>query len=140
MGWITGLPGIAKLAIILAIITALIGAAHWYNQGLVDQGKAEVMLDWAEANEEQAERWAAERNKLERAKVAMAKRYHDEVAARRAAQAVLDREREDAIKNSAAASAVCFDDRMRDAWARDSGHGGPATGGEAGRGVAPTVR
>jgi hypothetical protein len=129
-----------KLGLILAIIAALIAGMHWYNQGLIEQGKAEVAVEWAEANEEQRAEFEAERAKLEKEKTALAKRYQKEAAARKGAEAVLDKEREDAIRNSAVAAAVCFDERMRDNWDRASGHGGPAAPGEAGRSVAPVVR
>jgi multidrug efflux pump subunit AcrA (membrane-fusion protein) len=122
---------LAKLAIILAIITALLGGLWRYNEGVRDQGRAEIELEWSDANKEQLARWAAERDKLEREKTALARKYQAELARRQAAQAALDKEREDAIRASGVAALQCFDERMRDNWNRDSGHGGPAAPGPA---------
>lgn len=129
MGWFSGLSGLAKLAIILAIITALLGAMWKYNDHVRDQGRAEITLEWAAASEEQTKRWAAERAKLEREKTALAKKFQAALVARRAAQAALDKERENAIRASGVAAVQCFDERMRDNWNRDSGHGGLAAPG-----------
>lgn len=125
--WFKGLGTVAKLALMLAIITALLGGLWRYNEGVRDQGRAEIELEWSDANKEQMARWAADRDKLEREKTVLAKKYQAELARRQAAQAALDKEREDAIRNSGVAAVQCFDERMRDAWNRDSGHVGSAT-------------
>ena len=113
---------IIKLGLILAIITALIGGMHWYNQGLIEQGKDEVRAEWAIKNAEAAAESDKDIARLEKEKAALAKKYYKERAVRVAAQKKLNQEREDAIHSSTVAAAVCFDERMRDNWNRDSGH------------------
>lgn len=134
------LPSLVKLGLILAIIATTVGAAKWYNDGLIDQGRAEVQLEWAAKSEEQRKAFEKERKTLEGAVVGLAKSYHAEKAKRAAAEEARDEEREDAIRNSTVAAVVCFDERLRGDWDRDSGHGGPTTPGEAGRSMAPAVR
>lgn len=139
MGWFSGLTGLAKLALVLAIITAVVGAAHWYNAGLIDQGRAEVTLKWSKANATAAAEREKELARQESEKVKLAKKYEAEKRARMKVQASLDKEREDAIKNSRVATNVCFDDKLRDNWDRASGYPGAEAGNAAGRGVAPAV-
>lgn len=139
--WFSGLSGLVKLGLILAILTTAVGAAHWYNAGLIEQGRAEVAADWSVATEAQRVEFEAGRLMLEKAKVALAKKYFEEKNAREKTQLELDKEREAAIlAGSAVARLECFTPGMQLNWDRTSGHGGAAAAGETGRGVAPTVR
>lgn len=138
--WFNGLTGIAKLGLILAIITSVGGLVHYYNQGLIDQGKAEVTLEWIIKTEAEREKLAAAAAKMEAQKAAIAKKYQTERTLREKLQQELSDVVDDVLKNAAtAASTTCLNDRLQQLW-NDTSRGTGPSDSEAGRSVAPTVR
>lgn len=116
--WILKLIGIAL------IIAAVGYGVHRYNQYHVEKGKAEVAAQWSAATVAQKEAFDEERKRLTKARDDLSARYHTSEAARKIMEREASREREDAIAASSVANNVCFDDRMRDNWNRDSGYAG----------------
>lgn len=116
------LSPIVKLALILAIIVTLGGLWKWHTSSLINEGKAQVSLEWSKANEAARKVQEDERLALERERDALSRKYEQLRQTRKADQVKNDKEREDAIKNSSVAGNVCFDDRMRDAWNRAGGN------------------
>lgn len=120
-----------KIVAVFAALALLIGAAHLYNESLVDAGKAEVRLEWGKKTMEQKEAFDTERKRLEKEKSALTARFNTERSARAALEGQLDKERADAIAKSDVAGVVCIDDRMRDVWNRGNRNSGDAGAGAA---------
>lgn len=111
-----------KLVGIALLVAALAFAVHKYNQHYVEKGKAEVAAQWSAATVAQKEAFDEERRRLTGARDRLSAQYHTSEQARKAMERESAREREDAIGDSSVAANVCFDERMRDNWNRDSGY------------------
>lgn len=131
---------ILKFLAVVAGLAAVGYAGHLVMEHFREQGRREVRLECAAASAKFTKKLEDDRKSLQAQVLTLSRQYHAERTVREDMQRQLDREREDAIRNSGVAASVCFDERMRDNWNRDSGHAGPPTSREAGRGVAPAVR
>lgn len=131
-GFVADTVTMIKLGAIALVVALLFWGKAVYDDNRRDEGREEVQAKWSAATVEQNQLFNEERKRLTRNRDALAAKYHDERDRRVAVQKELDKEREDAIRNSSVAGNVCFDDRMRDHWNRNRGHAGA---GEARPGV-----
>jgi hypothetical protein len=123
-GFVAGYALLIKGALILLAVGAVMWGIHLYNDRLREQGRVEVRAEWTVATKAQQDAFDKERRRLTDARNRLSTSFNDERSARLQTERQRETEREEAIRNSRVAGNVCFDERMRDQWNRDSGHAG----------------
>lgn len=113
-----------KIALAAAAVAAAVWGMHLYNDMRREEGRKEVRAEWTAATKEQQDAFDAERRRLTKARDNLSTQFNAERTARLETEKQLGAEREEAIRNSGVAGNVCFDERMRDQWNRDSGRSG----------------
>ncbi|TXH19808.1 MAG: hypothetical protein E6R03_00075 [Hyphomicrobiaceae bacterium] len=115
---------VVKLVAAIAVTGTVAYGVHKYNDSLREDGRKEIRMEWANANEVVRKAQELQKQRLQHKANILAKQYYAERDVRIDLQRREGVEREKAIDSSNVAANVCIDDRMRDSWNRANGHTG----------------